>query len=78
MSEKILSEISHKLNVVIAMSLRQVMGDKDFSTKARRRHGTGDVVRYLANMGLNAKDIAAIVGAPVQSVRTLLTPTRRR
>ena len=78
MSEKISSEISAKLNVLISISLRQLLDDRDFRAKPRRKQGTGDVVRYLADVGLDAKDIAEIVGAPIQSVRTLLTPTRRK
>ena len=72
------AEMGRKLNVLIALSLRQLLGDKDFSAKGKRKHGTGDVVRYLADMGLDAKDIAEIVGSPVTSVRTQLTPTRRK
>jgi hypothetical protein len=72
------ADMSRKLNVLIALSLRQLLGDRDFSAKGKRKHGTGDVVRYLADMGLDAKDIAEIVGSPVTSVRTLLTPTRRK
>jgi hypothetical protein len=72
------AEMGRKLNVLIALSLRHLLGDKDFSTKGKRKHGTGDVVRYLADMGLDAKDIAEIVGSPVTSVRTQLTPTRRK
>jgi hypothetical protein len=70
------AEISRKLDVLISLALRQLFNDKDFSTK-RKRKGSGDLVRYLADMGLDAKDIANIVGAPVTSVRTQLTPTRR-
>jgi hypothetical protein len=72
------ADISKKLNVLIALSLRQLVGDKDFSTKNRRKPGAGDLVRYLADMELDPKDIASIVGSPVTSVRTLLTPQRRR
>lgn len=78
MSEKIFSEISTKLNALISISLRQLLDDRDFRGKSRRKQGTGDVVRYLADVGLDAKDIAEILGAPIQSVRTLLTPTRRK
>jgi hypothetical protein len=70
-------DVSRKLNVLIALSLRQVVGDKDF-TKGKRKQGVGEVVHFLADMGLGANDIAAIVGSPVTSVRTLLTPTRRK
>jgi hypothetical protein len=80
MSEEILSDISKKLNALISISLRQLQlfGNTEFGEKGRRRAGTGDVVRYLADLGLDSKDIAEILGAPVQSVRTLLTPARRK
>ena len=70
-------DVSRKLNVLIALSLRQLLGDKDF-TRGRRRQGVSEIVHFLADMGLDANDIATIVGSPVTSVRTLLTPTRRR
>lgn len=69
--------VSRKLNVLIALSLRQLLGDKDF-TKGKRKQGVGEIVHFLADMGLDANDIASIVGSPVTSVRTLLTPTRRK
>lgn len=72
-----LEELSRKLNVLIALSLRQLLEDKDFA-KAKRKQGVGEVVHFLADMGLEPADIAAIVGSPVTSVRTLLTPTRRK
>lgn len=78
MTEKENSEVSKKLNVLIAISLRQLLGDKEFGGKKMRKQGVGDLARYLADLGLEAKDIANIVGAPLQSVRTLLTPTRRK
>jgi hypothetical protein len=71
-------DISKKLNVLIALSLRQLLDDKEFSSKGRRKQGAGDLVHYLASMGLSAPDIAQIIGSPVTSVRTLLTPARRR
>lgn len=77
MSDPSLAEISKKLNVLISLSLRQLLGDTDFSA-GKRRQGVGELVRYLNDMGLEAKDIADVTGAPVQSVRTLLTPKRRR
>jgi hypothetical protein len=70
-------EISKKLNILIALSLRQLLGDDEFSAK-RKRKGVAELVHYLADMGLDAKDIADIVGSPLTSVRTLLTPTRRK
>jgi hypothetical protein len=78
MTEKILSEISKKLNALISISVRQLLNDKEFGVRPRRKQGTGELVRYLADIGLDAKDIAEILGAPLQSVRTLLTPARRK
>jgi hypothetical protein len=71
-------EISKKLNVLIALSIKQLLADKAFDSGGKRRSGVSDIVHYLADMGLDAKDIAQIVGSPVTSVRTLLTPTRRK
>ncbi|GMP01616.1 hypothetical protein TM239_29080 [Bradyrhizobium sp. TM239] len=68
-------EISNKLNVLIALMIRQIPTDQEFR---RGRSGVSTAVHFLADMGLNPKDIAEIVGSPVTSVRTLLTPTRRR
>jgi hypothetical protein len=78
MTEKILSEISKKLNVLIALSLRQLLADKEFSSNEKRKQGIGELARYFNNMGLDAKDISEITGAPLQSIRTLLTPKRMR
>lgn len=78
MTEKILAEISRKFNVLISLSLRQLLGEKEFSGSEKRKQGVGELARYLNNMGLEAKDIAEITGAPLQSVRTLLTPKRRK
>ena len=78
MTEKEKSDISKKLNVLIAISLRQLLGDKEFGGKKKRKQGVGELTYYLADMGLEAKDISEILGAPLQSVRTLLTPTRRK
>lgn len=78
MDEKTQEIISKKLNVLIALSLRALQGDAEFDASRKSKRGTGLMVNYLADMGLDAKDIAAILGAPLQSVRTLLTPTRRK
>jgi hypothetical protein len=78
MTEKDNLEISKKLNVLIALSLRHLLGDKEFCKKGKRRQGAGELTHFLADMGLDAKDIAEILGTPLQSVRTLLTPTRRK
>ena len=76
-SEDLAGAISRKLNVLIALSIKQLLGDKAFDS-GRRRTGVSGVVHYLADMGLDSKDIAQIVGSPLASVRTLLTPARRR
>lgn len=78
MTQKEHLEITKKLNVMIALSLRQLLGDKEFGKKGKRKHGAGELTHYLADMGLDAKDISEILGTPLQSVRTLLTPTRRK
>jgi hypothetical protein len=78
MNDKPQDDISKKLNVLIALSLRQLTGDTDFSSGGKRKTGVGDLVQYLNGMGLEAKDIAEILGSPVTSVRTLLTPKRRK
>jgi hypothetical protein len=78
MTEKILAEISKKLNILIALSLRQLLGDKEFASNEKRKQGIGELARYLNNMGLDATNISEITGAPLQSIRTLLTPKRRK
>jgi hypothetical protein len=78
MTDKQHIEISKKLNVLIAISLRQLLDDKEFGATRKRKRGIGDLVRCLGDLGLDSKDIAEILGSPVQSVRTLLTPTRRK
>ena len=77
-NDDLAGEISKKLNVLIALSIKQLLADKAFDTGGKRRTGISDIVHYLADMGLDAKDIAQIVGSPLTSVRTLLTPTRRK
>jgi hypothetical protein len=78
MSDELAAEISKKLNVLISLSLRQLTGDQEFGKRQGRKQGVGELASYLADLGLDAKDIAEIVGSPLQSVRTLLTPTRRK
>jgi hypothetical protein len=78
MTEKFHAAISKKLNVLIALVIRQLLDDKEFGKKGKRRKGAGELTRYLADLGLESKDIAEILGTPLQSVRTLLTPTRRK
>lgn len=76
--EKALLEISEKLNVLIALNLRLLMKNQDFDGEGKRRKGISELVGYLHEFGLEAKDIAIILGSPLQSVRTLLTPKRRK
>lgn len=78
MNENTSADISKKLNVLIALNFRQLLGDKEFESNAKRKQGVGALARYLADMGLDAKDIAQILGAPLPSIRTLLTPNRRK
>jgi hypothetical protein len=75
---KALSEISKKLNILISLSIRHLMDDKEFTRKRKRKQGVGDLARYLYDMRLDATDIAEILSAPLSSVRTLLTPKRRK
>ena len=77
-NDDVTTEISTKLNVLIALLIKQLLGEKSFERAGKRRTGISDIVHYLADMGLPAKDIAEIVGSPVTSVRTLLTPARRK
>ena len=78
MTDNSSDEISRKLTVLIALVLRQLVGDREFSTDKKRNRGAGEIVRYLADVGLDPKDIARVTGSPLASVRTLLTPTRRK
>lgn len=76
--EKKVDELSKRVTVLIALSFRQLTGNKEFSQDDKRKQGVGDVARYLSNMGLEAKEIAGITGAPLSSIRTLLTPKRQK
>ena len=78
MNEKILNDISKKLNILIALALRQLPDEQKIVAKKKRQPGIGALARYLSSMGLDAKDISDITGAPLQSIRTLLTPQRRK
>ena len=77
-TDRVLLEISGKLNVLIALSLRNLIGERQLSAKGKRKKGVGELIHYLADLGLEAEDIAVIVGSPLASVRTLLTPSRRK
>ena len=77
MENKPLEEISKKLNVLISLSMKQLFQDKELEPRPGRK-GIGEMARYLDKMGIDSKDIAEIVGAPLPSVRTLLTPKRKK
>jgi hypothetical protein len=78
MTDKLLKEISRKLNVLISMSLGRINDDRQFENSGERIQGVGAMTRYLSDMGIEPEDISEILGAPLQSVRTLLTPKRRK
>lgn len=67
----IAEEQSRKLNVVIALLLRILVKDEDFTQKKRK--GTGELAVYLKRHGLEYQDIAAILDSPVASVRELVS-----
>lgn len=68
---KLLENISKKLNVLISLSIRNLLNDSDFSKK-RKRGFIGDVANYLRDAGIDYGDIADILGAPSKSVRELI------
>jgi len=78
MTDPTSKDVSKKLNVLISLALRQLLQDKEFGQTGKRKKGAGDLTRYLADMGIDPKDIAEILGAPLTSIRTLLTPQRRK
>ena len=78
MSDKLTAELSKKLNVLIALSLRNLTDDREFEGRGKKKRGVGEQARYLADMGLETTDIALILSAPLASVRTLLTPSQRK
>ena len=74
--EDILQEQSRKLNVIIALLLRQLLRDADFG--AKKRKGTGELAVYLDKQGLTYQDIADILDSPIASVRELVTRNKRK
>lgn len=78
MVDKTLQDISKKLTVLISLTIRQLTDDKEFGGKTKRKQSNGDIARYLADLGLDATDIAEILNAPLGSVRTFLTPKQRK
>jgi len=74
-AEQTLIGISRKLDVLIALLLEESELSED---RVSKKKGTAFKVNYLANFGLNSQEIASILNSPIQSVRTLLTPARRK
>ena len=78
MNDSTSKDISKRLNVLMSLALRQLLQDREFGQTGKRKQGAGDLARYLADMGIDPKDIAEILGTPLTSVRTLLTMGRPR
>lgn len=78
MTDELLKEISKKLNVLISMFFGRINDTRQFENDGQRIQGVGAMTRYLSDMGIDPKDIADIIGASLPSVRTLLTPKRRK
>jgi len=74
--DDLLEEQSRKLNVVIALLLRILLKDEEFTQKKRK--GTGELAVYLKRQGLEYQDIAAILDSPVASVRELVSRGSRK
>lgn len=72
----LLRDISRKLDAILSIQLRILLNDREF--KASRKKGTGELANYLAGFGLSPAEIAMILSSPVKSIRTLLTPGRRK
>lgn len=74
---ELLEEISAKLNVLISLGM-ELVDHESLGSAKKRKQGVGPKARLLAGFGLDPRDIASIIGAPLSSVRTLLTPGRSR
>ena len=73
--ENILQEQSRKLNVIIALLLRQLLRDTNFGV--RKKKGTGELAVYLDRQGLGYQDIADILDLPVASIGELVSRSER-
>ena len=76
-AEKLIGDISKKLNALLSLNLRILVKNQNFESEGKKKKGVINLVNYFADFNLDAKEIATILGMPVQSVRTLLTPKRR-
>jgi hypothetical protein len=63
------SELSKKMNVVIALLLYFAAKDEKFNDGHRK---TGDLAAFLKKHDLDYEDIAAILDSPIASVRELV------
>jgi hypothetical protein len=63
------TEVSTKLNVIIALLLHFATKDEQFNAGKNK---TGDLAVYLKRHGLEYDDIAAILDSPISSVRVLV------
>ena len=68
------TDLSQKLNVVIAVLLHFAAKDEGFNDGNRK---TGDLASFLRNHGLEYADIAAILDSPIASVRELIGKRNR-
>lgn len=74
-AKNLLSDISAKLDVLIALEMKK-LPDGALDPANKRKQGVGDAARFLSGLGLPAVTIAKVIGAPIGSIRTLLTPSR--
>ena len=73
--EDILQEQSRRLNVIIALLLRQLLRDTNFGV--RKKKVTGELAVYLDRQGLGYQDIADILDLPVASIGELVSQSKR-
>ena len=73
--EDILQEQSRKLNVIIALLLRQLLRDTNFGV--RKKKVTGELAVYLDRQGLGYQDIADILDLPVASIGELVSRSKQ-
>ena len=72
--EDISQEQSRKLNVIIALLLRQLLRDTDFGV--RKKKGAGVLAVYLDRQGLGYQDIADVLDLPVASIGELVSRSK--
>ncbi|MEX1014834.1 MAG: hypothetical protein WDZ80_06785 [Candidatus Paceibacterota bacterium] len=72
-----LEEISMKLTALLALQHKHLLGDSEFDIRKKTQNASA-MVDFYREFDLDAKDIAPIIGTSAQSVRTLLTPHRKK